>query len=171
MARGHGYFRESAGPGWALVGDAGHFKDPTPGQGIADALRQAERLAPAVEQVLGGGDADALRRWWQWRDADALAMYWFGELMGSPGPTPVLVNEMIATLLARPDGVASFVRVLDHDLAPPDVFGPALLGRTLIRLARDRRAPWRQIVRQASTLVGGTVREEWLGARARRISR
>ena len=43
--RGHGFFRESAGPGWVLVGDAGHFKDPTPGQGISDALRQAVELA------------------------------------------------------------------------------------------------------------------------------
>jgi len=44
-SRWEGFFRESAGPGWALVGDAGHFKDPAPGQGIADAIRQAERLA------------------------------------------------------------------------------------------------------------------------------
>ncbi|OBH19526.1 NAD(P)/FAD-dependent oxidoreductase [Mycolicibacter sinensis] len=29
----HGYFRQSAGPGWALVGDAGHFKDFTPRPG------------------------------------------------------------------------------------------------------------------------------------------
>ena len=42
----HGYFREAAGPGWVLVGDAGHFTDPTPGQGIGDALRQTDRLAP-----------------------------------------------------------------------------------------------------------------------------
>jgi len=68
------FFRESAGPGWALVGDAGHFKDPTPGQGIADALRQCERLADAIEGGLGGGAAAldaALRDWWRWRDEDA----------------------------------------------------------------------------------------------------
>ena len=50
MANMHGFFRTSAGPGWALVGDAGHFKDPTPGQGIADALRQSEKLAAAIER-------------------------------------------------------------------------------------------------------------------------
>lgn len=33
MSRWHGYFRQSAGPGWVLVGDAGHFKDPTRGRG------------------------------------------------------------------------------------------------------------------------------------------
>lgn len=33
MANMRGFFRRSAGPGWALVGDAGHFKDPTPRPG------------------------------------------------------------------------------------------------------------------------------------------
>jgi flavin-dependent dehydrogenase len=47
-----GFFRESAGPGWVLVGDAGHFKDPTPGQGISDALRQAVALARAIPSTL-----------------------------------------------------------------------------------------------------------------------
>jgi flavin-dependent dehydrogenase len=46
---GHaGYFRQSHGPGWALVGDAGYFKDPLTVHGITDALRDAEILADAV---------------------------------------------------------------------------------------------------------------------------
>ncbi len=32
MLRWEGFFREATGPGWVLVGDAGHFKDPSPGQ-------------------------------------------------------------------------------------------------------------------------------------------
>ena len=36
-----------AGPGWALVGDAGYFKDPITAHGITDALRDAELLAGA----------------------------------------------------------------------------------------------------------------------------
>lgn len=43
-----GYFRQSWGPGWALVGDAGYFKDPITAHGISDALRDAELLAAAV---------------------------------------------------------------------------------------------------------------------------
>src|SRR3954447_2117214 len=54
MSQWRGFFRRSAGAGWALVGDAGHFKDPTPGQGIADAFRQSERLATALTDGLGG---------------------------------------------------------------------------------------------------------------------
>jgi len=40
--------RRATGPGWALVGDAGYFKDPLTAHGISDALRDAELLARAV---------------------------------------------------------------------------------------------------------------------------
>jgi flavin-dependent dehydrogenase len=43
-----GFFRQSHGAGWALVGDAGYFKDPCTAHGITDALRDAELLAAAV---------------------------------------------------------------------------------------------------------------------------
>jgi len=50
--------RQSHGPGWALVGDAGYFKDPITAHGITDALRDAELLARAVargtDQALAG---------------------------------------------------------------------------------------------------------------------
>lgn len=48
-----GFMRQSAGPGWALVGDAGYFKDPLTAHGITDALRDAELLARAL---CSGGD-------------------------------------------------------------------------------------------------------------------
>jgi menaquinone-9 beta-reductase len=48
---GHpGFVRESSGLGWALVGDAGYFKDPATAHGITDALRDAELLGRAVLQ-------------------------------------------------------------------------------------------------------------------------
>lgn len=43
-----GRLRQASGPGWALVGDAGYFKDPISAHGISDALRDAEILAQAV---------------------------------------------------------------------------------------------------------------------------
>ena len=42
-----GFLRQAFGPGWALVGDAGYFKDPLTAHGITDALRDAELLANA----------------------------------------------------------------------------------------------------------------------------
>jgi 2-polyprenyl-6-methoxyphenol hydroxylase-like FAD-dependent oxidoreductase len=43
-----GHLRRAWGPGWALVGDAGYWKDPLSAHGLTDALRDAELLARAV---------------------------------------------------------------------------------------------------------------------------
>jgi len=54
----HGLMRQSHGPGWALVGDAGYFKDPITAHGISDALRDAELLARAVARGTDAALAD-----------------------------------------------------------------------------------------------------------------
>jgi flavin-dependent dehydrogenase len=59
-----GIVRESHGPGWALVGDAGYFRDPITAHGITDAFRDAEVLAAAV---MRGGES-ALRDYETTRD-------------------------------------------------------------------------------------------------------
>jgi flavin-dependent dehydrogenase len=65
-----GWIRGSAGPGWALVGDAGYFKDPITAHGITDALRDAELLARAVLDAPSSGprQLDALRGYERTRD-------------------------------------------------------------------------------------------------------
>src|SRR4029079_17648907 len=65
-----GHIRRSWGPGWALVGDAGYFKDPLSAHGITDALRDAELLARAAVEVVTGGipERDALAGYQARRD-------------------------------------------------------------------------------------------------------
>ena len=55
LPRPAGVIAPGHGPGWALVGDAGWWKDPLSTHGITDALRDAELLAGAV--VAGAGVA------------------------------------------------------------------------------------------------------------------
>jgi 2-polyprenyl-6-methoxyphenol hydroxylase-like FAD-dependent oxidoreductase len=43
-----GHLRRASGPGWALVGDAGFYKEPLTSHGMTAALRDAELLARAV---------------------------------------------------------------------------------------------------------------------------
>jgi len=62
-----GFLRQAHGPGWALVGDAGYFRDPIVAHGLTDALRDAELLARGVIDGLGSSSSDAL--------ADALTDY------------------------------------------------------------------------------------------------
>jgi flavin-dependent dehydrogenase len=66
-----GVIRESGGPGWALVGDAGCFRDPITAHGITDAFRDAEILAAAVAR---GGD-EALADYEATRNAMALPLF------------------------------------------------------------------------------------------------
>jgi flavin-dependent dehydrogenase len=66
-----GFFRQSYGPGWALVGDAGYFKDPLTSHGITDALRDAQLLADAIDV---GSDA-ALADYQAQRDAASLDLF------------------------------------------------------------------------------------------------
>lgn len=49
-----GYFRPTGGPGWALVGDARHFKDPASGQGLHDALYSVQQLVGAIDALTHG---------------------------------------------------------------------------------------------------------------------
>ncbi|MCB1342223.1 MAG: FAD-dependent monooxygenase [Pseudooceanicola sp.] len=65
-----GFIRDCAGPGWALVGDAGYFKDPATAHGITDALLDANRLARAVLQP-----GDGLASYRDERDRHALPLF------------------------------------------------------------------------------------------------
>jgi 2-polyprenyl-6-methoxyphenol hydroxylase-like FAD-dependent oxidoreductase len=66
-----GFVRGSWGPGWALVGDAGYFRDPITSHGMTDAMRDAELLATAALAGWGGGvsESDALGSYQRRRDA------------------------------------------------------------------------------------------------------
>ena len=77
-----GYFREPAGPGWALVGDACHFKHPGTAQGISDAVEQAIHVAEAVS----GADPE-LAGYRAWREERAREHYeWSFSWARFPGP-------------------------------------------------------------------------------------
>lgn len=71
-----GFLRRPCGDGWALVGDASHFKDPLSAHGITDALRDAEFLADAVSDIAHGAkERTALAAYAQRRDALSLDLH------------------------------------------------------------------------------------------------
>jgi 2-polyprenyl-6-methoxyphenol hydroxylase-like FAD-dependent oxidoreductase len=59
-----GFMRQCWGPGWALVGDAGYFRDPLTAHGITDAFRDAHLLSRAVVE----GSDRALATYQEMRD-------------------------------------------------------------------------------------------------------
>jgi 2-polyprenyl-6-methoxyphenol hydroxylase-like FAD-dependent oxidoreductase len=168
MANMRGFFRPSAGPGWALVGDAGHFKDPTPGQGIADALRQSEKLAAAITRALDsdqGGADEILREWWRWRDEDAWEMYWFAHDMGAAGPTPPLRREAERRIAADPELTTAMVRILNHELRPSEAFTPAFSMTTMAQALRHGRGHRGATLREAKTAAVNELRRRRMARR------
>lgn len=167
-----GFFRESAGPGWVLVGDAGHFKDPTPGQGISDALRQAERLAEAIlgpsvagNGASGGGGPAGLDRslagWWRWRDRDAADMHWFARDLGAAGPVPVVFVEMLRRMAAQPDGLRRVADMFNHRVRPRDLLTPARLGGGAVQAVTRRRHPVGDVLDEVRIIATREVRRRW----------
>lgn len=71
------YYRQSFGPGWALVGDAGYHKDPFTGWGITDAFKYAELLSERIDDGLSGRRPmdEALADYQRTRDEQSAGTY------------------------------------------------------------------------------------------------
>lgn len=163
MSGWHGFFRQSAGPGWVLIGDAGHFKDPTPGQGISDALHQATAIAPAIAQSLNGAGDDPLRAWWRQRDRESWEMYWFARQMADSTWAPLLSETANARFAADPDLVTRMVRILGRDLAASKLLTPAATASIVAETLKRNPGKRRQVARE----VGGIVADELRRLRSR----
>jgi 2-polyprenyl-6-methoxyphenol hydroxylase-like FAD-dependent oxidoreductase len=155
MTNVDGFLRESAGRGWALVGDAGHFKDPTPAQGISDALRQVDRLVPAIVDGLDGSETldGSLDRWWRWRDEDAAEHHWFAAQLGQGGRVPSTFVEALRKMLDSPDGTNKFLDVLNHRTRPSQVTTPCVIVGAALRLLKRGDPPRRDTVRELGRLA------------------
>ncbi len=99
------FYRKPYGPGWALVGDAGYFRDPLLGQGINDALRDADGLAAALHQVLAG-EAEwepALSEYQRQRDEATAGVYQLTALLTSNlDPSPEILMQLFGPPQAAP---------------------------------------------------------------------
>jgi 2-polyprenyl-6-methoxyphenol hydroxylase-like FAD-dependent oxidoreductase len=95
---GHpGFVRRSWGRGWALVGDAGYWKDPIGAHGLTDALRDAELLARAVSSSTERDRLDALVEYQRERDRLSADLFDAVDRIAQMRWT----NDEVATLLLR----------------------------------------------------------------------
>ena len=138
------FFRRSSGPGWALAGDAGHFKDPIIGQGIRDALRFGRLLGEACGPVLDDPAAcDAAARAVEARrDRECNATYHWGNRESRVFSVSPIVQEALADLDGREPPL--LLHMFDRIQAPHRVLNPVRGARYVARAMRrpnvDRRA-------------------------------
>jgi len=118
-----GFFRDACGPGWALVGDAGHFKHPVTAQGISDAVEQAWFVADRLRSA-----GSALDGYQAWRDARAAGYYeWSFQLAHLPHPGQA--RPVFAGLAADPQAGQQWRDLFTRVRRPPEVFTPERLTR------------------------------------------
>ncbi|WP_436773139.1 NAD(P)/FAD-dependent oxidoreductase [Yinghuangia sp. YIM S09857] len=151
------YFRRSAGPGWALAGDAGHFKDPVTAQGIRDALRFGRLLGEAAAPVLGNpGRLDAVVRAWERRlVAECRETYHWTNRFARADPVNPLQEQMLRMLATEPHGSRRLLDVYSRVRKPSRLMTPAFMAACALGALRrgdtDRRALLRTLVRELRT--------------------
>jgi flavin-dependent dehydrogenase len=134
------FFRRPYGPGWALVGDAGHHKDPTLARGISDAFCDAALLAEAIDTGLSGQLAigEALARYELWRNARAIpeneANLAAAHLEGWDTPEVMGLRQ---ALRSSPADAGQFYAARLQVIPPQEFFAPENVGR-IIAQARQR---------------------------------
>jgi 2-polyprenyl-6-methoxyphenol hydroxylase-like FAD-dependent oxidoreductase len=165
--RWEGFFREASGPGWVLLGDAGHFKDPAPGRGIGDAFLQADSLAPAIAAGLDGSGAGvdpAMKEWGRWRDREFAEHYWLATDLGKAGTAPVVLVKMIQDLVAR-DEIDLFLEFLSHRISPSELVTPGRVLGAIGSLMAERGGERMAILREVWELGTTDARRRWLNRR------
>jgi flavin-dependent dehydrogenase len=152
------FFRASSGPGWALAGDAGHFKDPVTGQGMRDAMYAGRTLAQAILPALEDPVAvDAATRSWEAaRDRECLPAYHFANADTRVEPQSPTLRELVrdAGRTSAPDLGDLFGRArTPQQIVPPQRAARALLA-ALVRGERPRAETLRRAAAEAQTAVG-----------------
>ena len=109
-----GVLRRPVGPGWALVGDAGYFKDPITAHGISDALRDAELLARAATT----GTPAAFAEYGATRDRLSRGLIEVTDRLASLEWTLAEAKELHLRLSREMSAEAQYVAGLDDRFAP-----------------------------------------------------
>jgi flavin-dependent dehydrogenase len=138
IVRSRYFMRRAAGPGWALVGDAGLHKEYVSGDGMSEALVQARRLAAAI----AGGHDHALQRYWHERDVYALPRFCFYKDQGAAGTRPAFEVFALARVARDPQLLQRLAATFAHRLSPYEVTSPTHALRWLLAAMVRGRFDW-----------------------------
>jgi flavin-dependent dehydrogenase len=138
------FFRRSSGPGWALAGDAGHFKDPIIGQGMRDAMRFGRLLGEAAGPVLDDRRAldAACLAVEERRDRECLATYHWGNRESRIFPVGPLHREVLRAWDGAdpPHLLQAFDRIREPHRVLNPLVGARFAARACLRRGAGRRA-------------------------------
>lgn len=140
-------YRTPGGPGWFLVGDALHCKDPVDGQGICDALLEAKLLAAWIVKRKAGDvdEAAAVDGYGADVERDTGPMFratmkrLANELYDEP--PELVLRTLIRWMLTDPGYQDRFLRFLSRDIDPTTWLTPGVvLGAVARGVSRDLKS-------------------------------
>ncbi|MFI5030342.1 MAG: FAD-dependent monooxygenase [Reyranellales bacterium] len=124
------FYRDCAGAGWALVGDAAYHRDPLTGMGIGDAFLGAELLAEAIDRGLGS-DLDAALKGYQETLREKTAAVFEYTLMSAALKDPEPQARLNRAIAADPDLTQRFMNVLGGSAPFRTLFNARTMGMAL----------------------------------------
>ncbi|MDB4975132.1 MAG: monooxygenase, FAD-binding protein [Myxococcaceae bacterium] len=150
------FYRRPVGPGFGLIGDAGHFKDFVTGQGMTDAFLDAERMA---EAIVDGRD-EAFAHYWRARDVATLPLHFDAIRQGRVGYNEPFIRWVVARMGQSPALSARPQLVFDRRIGPAEMIPTgtllAMVGSALLRgrfhVARGFLATGKQLGAEAREL-------------------
>ena len=137
------YVRKPYGPGWALVGGAGHNTDFITAQEITDAFRDAELCAGALHAAFTGiRTFDAAMAGYQVaRDDRVLPMYEMTAPIAALEPPPPDMVRLLAAMRGNQQAMDAFARVNAGVTAPSEFFAEENVRRILAAAIRPEPEP------------------------------
>jgi 2-polyprenyl-6-methoxyphenol hydroxylase-like FAD-dependent oxidoreductase len=133
------FFRQSSGPGWALVGDAGYHKDPILAQGITDSFRDAELLSAALDDGLSGRQSleEALAGYGRLRIAQAMPGFEMSCQFAALEPPSPEMQQLFAALVGNQEQIDRFFGTFIGTVSPAEFFAPENIGRIMSRVPME----------------------------------
>lgn len=123
------FFRQATGPGWALVGDAGHHKDSITARGISDAFFQAESLVRHVGDRLGDPEQlDKALRWYAEDRDESLVEGYQATLAAAQLETPEMRLSLLRAVQSDPDLTAIYFDMVAGVESASALYTPKLLA-------------------------------------------
>jgi 2-polyprenyl-6-methoxyphenol hydroxylase-like FAD-dependent oxidoreductase len=131
----HNFVRQAAGPGWALVGDAGMTMDPITAWGITNAVRDAESLGDAADAALSGRESwdTAMARHAAARDERALPLFGFTSEMAKLDPPPQPIIDLFVGMKDSQEDASAYFGVFAQSVPVQQFFAPENTDRLMKR--------------------------------------
>jgi menaquinone-9 beta-reductase len=156
------FYRKPIGPGYALVGDAGHFKDFVTGQGMTDAFLDAQQLSAAILD----GREGAFEHYWRDRDVSSLPLHLDANNQGEVGWNEPFLRWVMREFAVRPELAMRLNHMLDRKLDPAKLVPTRTLASALLSALVQGRL---DVLRGFVTVARRSVTEQRERARRGRL--